>query len=364
MNAAIEAGLYRAFRLNPCVAVHELRLRMRGWRPFGVLLVYSCIATGAVLIALIPLTLGRRYFGTEFFQVGRIAFATLAHTQLTLIMLILPAYAAGAIALEREKRTLEMLRATLVTPFDVVTGKLVVVLAFGATLLISSLPVAAWCMMLGGIAPDEVFYAYSFLLTVALFVAALGMMCSAVMKRSMGAIVSTYGILIALGVLSMVVPGILMIPMMSSSGTAAFGPIAALAIVLVMALVTGWLVYLVVRAVLRRVLGPVRARLAALLAVLVALVWMWFLISPSGVVFKAVENSQIPWLMALNPYAGLSSVMGGVIAEMLAYGPGGPMSGRASPPTALIWAVITGLYLLAGAALWAGAVKAFGRRGY
>ncbi len=357
MNAAVEAYLYQAFRLNPCVAVHELRLRMRGLRPFLVLLAYSSTAAGAVLLSLIPLALGQRYFGREMFQVGRIAFATLAHTQLTLIMLILPAYAAGAIALEREKRTMEMLRATLLTPFDVVTGKIVVVVAFAATLLISSLPVAAWCMMLGGLAPEEVFYAYSYLLSVALLVAALGMMCSVVMRRSMAAIIATYGTLIAFGVLSLVIPGIILIPM-SATGTTTLGPIGALAITLVAALVTGWLVYVVMAAVLKRLLGPKRARPAEIAAFLITLAWIAFLILPSGVVFTAVESATVPWLMNLNPYAALSSVMGGVIATMTgsAAGSGG------APSTALTWALLTAIYLGAGAVLWAGAVRAFARR--
>ncbi|MFB3880308.1 MAG: ABC transporter permease [Armatimonadota bacterium] len=356
MNAGLEVALYRAFRLNPCVAVHELRMRMRGWRPFGVLLVYACVAIGAVLIALIPLMLGRRYLGTEFFQVGRGAFATLAHTQLTLIMLILPAYAAGAIALEREKRTLEMLRATLVTPFDVVTGKLVVVFAFGATLLISSLPVAAWCMMLGGIAPEEVFYSYSFLLTAALLVTGLGMILSAMMRRSTGAVVATYGILIAVGIMSVVVPEILMIPVyMSGSGPSALGPIAAFAITFVLALVTGWLVFLGVRALVRR-LRAVRGWLGLALLLMAPLGWVWYVVHPSGPIFQAIEKSQLPWLTMINPYVALSSVMGGVLSQ-LAHSPGGP-----SPSGPVLWAVICSLYLMAGAALWAGAVRIFARR--
>lgn len=359
MNTAVEAALYRAFRLNPCVAVHELRMRMRGWRPFGVLLAYSCVACGAVLIALIPITLGQRYFGRELFQVGRIAFATLAHTQLTLIMLILPAYAAGAIALEREKRTLEMLRVSLVTPFDVVTGKIIVVLAFGAILLVSSLPVAAWCMMLGGLAPEEVFYSYSYLMMVGLFVSGLGILLSSFMGRSTGAVVATYGILIAIGVLSLVIPGMLMIPAMARGGPAGLGPVAAFAGTLVLGLITGWLGFLLLRALLARLLRKERRGPAALLAVGAMLCWVWYLMHPSGTVFKAIENSQVPWLMVFNPYAALASVMGGAFAQMVAAGPG---MARGAVATLIIWAVIISIYLLTGAALWAGAVRVFARR--
>ncbi|MBN1459173.1 MAG: ABC transporter permease [Armatimonadetes bacterium] len=195
--AALEEGLYRAFRFNPCVARHELRLHMRGWRPFIVLLAYASIASAAVLLTFLPALLEESY-GSYGEELGRVALTVLSFTQLTLILLLLPAYAAAAIAMEREKRTLDMLRATLVTPADVVTGKLLVVFAFGVVLLLTSLPVAAWCLLLGGVSPKEILYTYSYLLAAGALVSALGLAFSARVARPMGAVVSTYGALILL----------------------------------------------------------------------------------------------------------------------------------------------------------------------
>ena len=121
ITGVVESGLYRLFRLNPCIAINELRMRMRGVRPFLVLCLYAGIASAAVLIALAAMTYERRVvYGPYAHQAGRTTFTVLAHTQLTLILLILPAYGAGAITMEREKRTLEMLRAALVSAGDVV----------------------------------------------------------------------------------------------------------------------------------------------------------------------------------------------------------------------------------------------------
>jgi hypothetical protein len=243
MSEALETGLYRVFRFNPCVAVHELRLRMRGWRPFIVLLAYAGIACAAAALAWIPLALEQHRFGPRAIEIGRITFAVLAHTQLTLILLIVPAYAAGAVTMEREKRTLEMLRASLVTPSDIVSGKLLVILAFGLVLLITSVPVASWCVLLGGVAPEEVFYVYTFLFAVAFFAAALGMLYSARMRRSMGAIVAAYGTLIATGVLSMLIPLILAQLLLrgSSSGSGpTLGINAAFWVVLAFSAVAAW----------------------------------------------------------------------------------------------------------------------------
>ncbi len=362
MTAGLEAALYRAFRFNPCVAVHELRLRMRGWRPFIVLLTYASIASAAVLLALIPLTLEESYLGQRVVEIGRVTFAVLGHTQLTLILLILPAYAAGAITMEREKRTLEMLRATLLTPFDVVTGKLAVILAFGVVLLLTSLPVAAWCILLGGIAPEEVFYTYSYLLAVAAFVSCLGMMYSARGRRSMGAVVASYGTLIVMGALSLIVPSVFMFPGLRGSGSWAFGPVGAFITCLAAALLGGWLLFLMVRAAVSRLLGRRRGALAAPLGLLCGLGWVAYLTRPAGAVYQAVEQAYISWIMALNPYAGLSGIMDGAIAQVIARGPGAGGPGGASGMQFVIWAVVTGMFLALAAALWGAAVRSFAAR--
>jgi hypothetical protein len=184
------------------------------------------------------------------------------------------------------------------------------------------------------------------------------------MKRSTGAVAATYGILIAIGVLSLLVPSLLMIPAIATiatTGSTALGPFVAFGGTLVLALITGWLGFLLLRALLQRLLGRRRRGLAALLAIPVVLGWMWYLMNPSGAVFQAIENSHVPWLMVLNPYAALSSVMGGAFAEFVASGPAATPAGGPALPL-IIWAVITAIYLLAGAALWAGAVRVFAAR--
>ena len=361
MSAFLEANLYRIFRFNPCVTMNELRSRMRGARPFLVLLFYALVAAAAVLLTLIPITIERQYrFGPETYEVGRITFQVLAHTQLTLILLILPAYAAGAITMEREKRTLEMLRATLVTPPDVVSGKLLVILAFALVLLLSSLPVAAWCMLLGGIAPDELFYAYSHLFVVAVFVAALGIFFSSFLARSMGAIVLTYGTLIALSVLSSMIPGIaMMILALSGTGTASFGSLGALLILLLLGLASGYVLFVLLRWLLARLLPPSARRPVTIVGILAALAWLAFLLHPSLPAQHALRTASITWLMILNPYVSLGGILSSNLAGVVTGGGAGPASATVH---VLIWS-ISGVVLLAlAAALWALSVRIFRTR--
>jgi ABC-2 type transport system permease protein len=362
MSAFLETNLYRIFRFNPCVTMNELRMRMRGARPFLVLLFYALVAAAAVLLALIPMIVHRQLmYGVERFEVGRVTFSVLAHTQLTLILLILPAYSAGAITMEREKRTLEMLRVTLVTPTDVVSGKLLVIFAFSLVLLLSSLPVAAWCMLFGGIAPDELFYAYTHLFVVAVFVSALGIFFSSFLSRSMAAIVLTYGALIVLSVLSGVITGIVtMILAISGTGRGAFGPLGALVILLILGLASGYVVFVILRWLLARLLPPSARRPVIIVGILAALAWLVFLLHPSLPAQHAVRAASVTWLMILNPYVSLAGILSSDFAGVLTSGsPGGP--GPASIHV-LIWS-ISGVVLLAlAAALWALSVRIFRSR--
>ncbi len=183
---------------NICVGTHELRTRMRGARPFWLLLGYALVASASVLITYLIMNETGSYSysaGPDSAEIGRMSFTVLAYVQLVLMALLLPGLSAGAVTLEREKRTLEMLRATLLTSFDIITGKMIVTLGFVILLLISSLPVAAWSLMLGGIQPMDLFYVYTYLFSAGALLSAIGYFTSASVKRMVGAVMSAYGVI-------------------------------------------------------------------------------------------------------------------------------------------------------------------------
>ncbi len=356
MTAFLEHNLYRVFRFNPCVTANELRMRMRGARLFLVLLFYTLIAAGAALLALIPITIERSFTsGPGSLQVGRILFAVLAHTQLTLIFLIIPAHAAGAISMEREKRTFEMLRASLLTPADIVSGKLLVILAFALMLLLTSLPVAAWCMLLGGIAPSELFFTYTYLLAVAAFVSAVGIYFSSTLSRSLAAIVATYGTLIGLSVLSVTIPSVLMMALRLGTGTAAyFGAGGALAVLITIAALSGWILFLGARSLLARLLPRLRRLFLNLLATAALAAWLALLYHLTFSLYSAISTAPVQWMMVLNPYVALAGVMEGSFAQMLA---GAPGPGPVANVNFYIWAVAGITMLTLAANLWVLSVR-------
>jgi len=185
---------------NP-VITKELRGRMRGartyWLLFGYLLLLSLILFFSYL--------GwwnqhssemERGSASAGFTVGRTFFEILFYSQAVMIALITPALTAGAISIEREQRTFEMLRGTILRPRSIVWGKLASSVSFVALLLTSSLPLLSLCFLLGGVSPGEVFFAYVLLVGDAFLFGAIGLCWSAYAANTATSTVLSYATLI------------------------------------------------------------------------------------------------------------------------------------------------------------------------
>jgi len=185
---------------NP-VITKELRGRMRGartyWLLFGYLLLLSLILFFSYLGWWNQHSNEMERGGASAgFTIGRTFFQTLFYSQAVMIALITPALTAGAISVEREQRTFEMLRGTILRPRSIVWGKLASSVSFVALLLTSSLPLLSLCFLLGGVSPGEVFFAYILLVGDAFLFGAVGLCWSAYAANTATATVLSYATLI------------------------------------------------------------------------------------------------------------------------------------------------------------------------
>ena len=175
------------------VLVKELRTRMRGSRPVW-------LQAGYVFIML--LVMGGTYAAevgttgtvasTLGFRLGRAMFQGLFIVQAVLVALIVPGLTAGAISGEQEQRTYELLAATRLRSRQVVLGKLLSAWLFAALLLTTSLPLAALCLLFGGVSPAELMWSYAIVALCALLLAAIGLWWSTVFSRSILAVMGAY----------------------------------------------------------------------------------------------------------------------------------------------------------------------------
>ena len=116
------------------VGVKELRGRMRGRRAFVVLTIHLLVVAG---FAWMIETITERSMSGGFSgsmsasaDIGRTLFSSLIFL-LTLIVLVLaPASTAGAISLEREKQTLDLLTTTPISSLAIILGKLLSALSW------------------------------------------------------------------------------------------------------------------------------------------------------------------------------------------------------------------------------------------
>jgi ABC-type transport system involved in multi-copper enzyme maturation permease subunit len=122
--------------------------------------------------------------------------------QYVLMSLLVPSFAAGTIAGEKERKTYEMLVASPMRPVAIVLGKLLAALAHLAVLVFCSLPIVMLCLPLGGTSPYEVGATY---VAMGSSVAAFGMLsvaCSSYFRRTMASLVVSYLIILPLALVA------------------------------------------------------------------------------------------------------------------------------------------------------------------
>jgi ABC-2 type transport system permease protein len=217
-----------AFTGVTAVAIKELRGRMRGRRAFVILTVYlTLLASFGWMVELILERQKTAAFGGSgalaSAQIGQGIFMSLMLLETLLVIALAPAFTAGAISLEREKQTLDMLATTPISSMSIVVGKLLSALTYLFILIFASIPLTALVFVFGGVAPDDVVRGYAVLLATALGLCSLGLFWSALMRRTQAASIATYVAMLAVTLGSFFV--FYFWNTMTAGGTANIGPL-------------------------------------------------------------------------------------------------------------------------------------------
>jgi ABC-type transport system involved in multi-copper enzyme maturation permease subunit len=197
---------WQALRQNP-VSTKELRGRMRGGKAFLILTIHLTVLSGIVI--LIYYGFSRAFggpFGPQPQDVGKSIFGAVVLVQAIMVLFIGPAATAGAISGEKERQTYEILRTTLLSASDFVSGKLLSGLSYVFLLVIASIPLQSIAFLLGGIGLAEIIIAELLIFVSAVAYALLGLFASSALRSTLAATVATYGTAIFL---TIGVPGIM-----------------------------------------------------------------------------------------------------------------------------------------------------------
>lgn len=193
--------------INPLMA-KELRAHMRGARAWAVLTTHIGIVSGIALLLYMGVSLASPASGVgNASQVGSALFYVVVGLQIVLVSFVAPAFTVSAISGERERHTFDLLRATLLTPGQIVWGKLIPVLAYVLLLVLATIPLFSLAFLLGGIEPAQLAAALCVILASAALFTTLGLFVSSRAGDTLSAIVVTSaivaGIVIGLSVLAL-----------------------------------------------------------------------------------------------------------------------------------------------------------------
>ncbi len=181
---------------NPVFMV-EMRRWMRGSRP--VLLITSYLLLLFVVVATVVGGMSaQRYFSggqPVLAHIGERVVNALFMLQLGALFLVTPAMTATAIPREREHRTFGFLRTTLLSPGDIVTGKVLAAVAFNLILMLVALPFYSVVFLTGGLSPLQLAVGAGGLFLLSALLAALGVTIGIEMRRSVPAFIAAYVII-------------------------------------------------------------------------------------------------------------------------------------------------------------------------
>ena len=227
------------------VGSKELRGRMRGRRAFVVLTVYllllSVFAFGIYMYMRQQAGLTQQITDPVFpgfprdgfpfpgsgyssgtaglaATIGHALFSGLLLVETMLVLVLAPAFTSGAISLEREKQTLDLLVTTPLSTLGMVVGKLLSALTYVFLLIIASIPLASLVFVFGGVGPEDLIRGYVVLFALAFGMGAIGLFISALVRRTQTATVLTYVVVLALTFGSIAVHQFLVVTTTPTSG--------------------------------------------------------------------------------------------------------------------------------------------------
>ncbi|MDD2922737.1 MAG: hypothetical protein PHQ36_10675, partial [Anaerolineales bacterium] len=125
-------------------------------------------------------------------QAGKAVFSTVVLIELLMIGFIGPALTSGAIASERERQTFDLLRVSLLSPRDLLVGKLGASVMYLLLLIFAAIPLQSLAFFIGGVGVGELIVSIVILVASAFLFCTLGLYFSTIAKRVLTATILSY----------------------------------------------------------------------------------------------------------------------------------------------------------------------------
>ena len=145
---------------------------------------------------------------SDYADTGKVLFFILCSLHMVFSVFLSPAVAGSSISSEREKQTLDLLLCSQMTPLEIVVGKFASSLSWLFMVTVSLLPTYAIIYMIGGVPLSAIICALLFIIWLMTVITAIAVLFSALIKRSVPAIIVSYVTLIGIVVLNFILTGL------------------------------------------------------------------------------------------------------------------------------------------------------------
>lgn len=190
-------------RLNPIVK-KDLQVSARSMRLSWGVCLYELILTMAFLLALRVIEEEANYMYSDGNIYGYLVylFPVVAIVQVCIVALIVPVITASAISGEKERQTFDIMMTTCMSPFSIVLGKVISAVIRILFYVVASMPIMALSFVAGGMSWGYLLLLLLAIILLAVFSGSIGIMCSAFSRKSINAVIMSFGVYFAVFVLT------------------------------------------------------------------------------------------------------------------------------------------------------------------
>jgi len=138
------------------------------------------------------------YTGTMEYEGLVNMYSIMSYIEFGMFMLVIPSSTSGSISGEKERKTLDILLTGKMSSYSIIIGKLMASLSMVMLLAISSLPVLSIVFLFGGITVLDLIVMLLTLMVSGIFVGSIGILFSAVCRKTTTATILSYSSILAL----------------------------------------------------------------------------------------------------------------------------------------------------------------------
>ena len=180
-------------RWNPIVK-KDLQVTARSMRLSWGVFAYETVLTMAFLLALAVIQQESRSIYTTGNIYGYLIylFPVLSIAQVCIVALIVPVITASSISGEKERQTFDIMLTTCMSPFSIVLGKVASAVLRILFFVMAGMPIMALAFVAGGLSRSYLFYFILTIILLSLLSGSIGILCSALCRRSITAVVLSY----------------------------------------------------------------------------------------------------------------------------------------------------------------------------